>query len=147
MASSGFREPPSVGKHELKAQREKKDARAMILLQEISGDSASAKKATEGVDTSEGMNTRIEVPIDAKLNRERLQTLAEFYEAETALSRAMLAFAGDLRTSRQSSQSSRGEQMYLALKKTAIREMLARYGSRHGSSEHAHMTNLFQDHP
>lgn len=119
----------------------------MILLQGISGDSASAEKATAVVDTSEAMNTQIEVPIDAKLNRERLRTLVEFYEAERALSRAMLAFADDLRKIHQSSQSSTGEQLYLALKKTAIREMLARYGSRHGSSEHAHMTNLFPGPP
>jgi hypothetical protein len=127
MASSGFNQPSPHGedKANAKARRDEQDDEVMRLLQAITGDSGSAEKATNGIDMSEAMNSRIQVPLDAKLNRERLQTLAEFYEAERALSRAMLAFAGNLRTSHQ---NSKGEKMYMALRKCAIRELLAKYG-------------------
>jgi hypothetical protein len=124
MASSGFKQPPAKGKSHAKAQRDEKDAKAMRLLQEMAGDSASAEKATQGVDTSETMNTRIEVSLDGKLNRERLQVLVEFYKAEKALSRAMLAFAADLNASLQGAV---GQKMYQALRTTAIQEYLAKY--------------------
>jgi hypothetical protein len=122
MASSDFNQPLTERQNEAKAQRDELNDGVLKFLQEITGDLGSAERATKGLDMSEAVNPPIDVPRDAKVDK-RLQIIEEFCEAERALSRAMLAFAGDLHQSRQNPN---GEKMYQALRKDAIREMLAK---------------------
>lgn len=124
MAPPAFDRPSTSGKSEARILRDKQDQEVIQLLQSICGHPASAEKATENLDLSEAMESQVEISKDEKINRLRVQLVAEFLEAEKALSRAMLAFAGEWRTSRHESED---EEMYLMLKKKAIREFLAEY--------------------
>lgn len=121
MASSNLEQTAPNGKREAKAQRDRLDDQLLQLLQQISGP-ADAGLATEGFDMSEAMESRIKIPDDGEeLKRGRLQILAEFLMAETALSRAMLAFSKDLNTGRSGKW---GDQ---DVKEKAIKEFLAEY--------------------
>ncbi|QDS68479.1 hypothetical protein FKW77_010846 [Venturia effusa] len=123
MVYPNFGQPPSNGKHGAKAERIRKDEQVVQLLQQICGHAADAETATSGLDMSEVMQNQVEFPNDGQeLRCGRLQILAEFLFAETALSRAMLAFSKDIHRATENSDE---ESLDQAVKEKAIREFLA----------------------
>nr|QIA15778.1 hypothetical protein [Venturia carpophila]QIA15782.1 hypothetical protein [Venturia carpophila] len=123
MASWNFGQAAATSKHEARAQRNEKDDQVLRLLQQITGQPADVGIATAGLDMSEAMESQIEIPSGGEeLQRDRLEILAEFFLAETALSRAMLAFSKDIQ---RASQRPDGKNLDQAVKEKAIREFLA----------------------